>query len=138
MGEWWVYPNGINMLEGLDFWSTIPDFGLIPGTTTPDPNVCNCTPPEPGHWEPDPDNPARLPRDVIIDFLRRIPEARSSFCRLFRLMSTEEQERLTWIAMMAKLFKRDPKLWDDLFQKGQNTVGIYTTGPKGGIGYRRP
>jgi len=53
-------------------------------------------------------------------------------------MSTEEQERLTWIAMMAKLFKRDPKLWDDLFQKGQNTVGIYTTGPKGGTGYRRP
>ena len=78
-------------------------------------------------------NPIRLKDEDIIEFLRRIPEARASFERIFPTLLLAEQERLAPLANYAfNNTRRDPSTVSDAFQRSQNTVGIYTTGPKGG------
>ena len=107
--EWWITPNGTNMLGGLD--------------------VVNA---ETGRHDNDPTNPARLHRLDIIDFLKRIPSARSSFNRLYPTMSDEEKVRLDEIALASKFMESNPQTVEDNFQRRMNTQGIYTTGPRGG------
>jgi hypothetical protein len=78
-------------------------------------------------------NPYRLSDDTIQEFLRRIPEARASFERLFPTLLLEEQERLSPLYGYASHNPvRDPTTTSDSFQRSQNTAGIHTTGPKGG------
>ena len=80
-------------------------------------------------------NPPILPDDYIFDFLRRIPAARESFNRLYPTMLPEEQARLDTIADGARYIQPDIKATEDAFQRGQNAVGIFTTGPNGGRRY---
>jgi len=85
------------------------------------------------------DNPIRLEDDYIIDFLQRIQPARDSFNRLVPSMLIEEQVRLNAIAEgLAQLKGADYKEIEDNFQKSQNTVGIHTSGPRGGGGWSPP
>ena len=107
--EWWITPNKINMLSGLDTWNS-----------------------ETLSWDNDAENPARLHRYHIIEFLKQHPEARNSFNRLYPNMTEEEKLRLDDIAKAAKHMTRSPKEVEDTFQRRQNTVGIYTTGKRGG------
>lgn len=82
--------------------------------------------------ENDEDNPIRLPASDIVDFLRRIPAARSSFERLVPLMLEEEQDRLRSLAQSAYYSASDPKAVEDAFQANQNKAGVRTTGSRGG------
>lgn len=82
--------------------------------------------------EDDEDNPIRLPDTDIVDFLRRIPAARTSFNRLIGGMLPDEQERLRGLAAAAKYTMPDLKAVEDQFQANQNKPGVYTTGPRGG------
>lgn len=82
--------------------------------------------------EDDESNPPRLPHDFIIDFLRRIPEARDSFNRLFGQMTEDEQGRLAAIAQAAEFMVTDPTAVEDGFQSALNKAGIQTAGPRGG------
>lgn len=107
--EWWITANGTNMLSGLDSFDS-----------------------ETGVWENDSTNPARLHRYHIIEFLKEIPAARDSFNRIYPTMSAEEKLRLDEIAHSSKFRTKNPKEVEDLFQKRMNTVGIYTTGKRGG------
>lgn len=84
-----------------------------------------------GVWD-DEENPPKLSDETIIDLLRRIPDARESFNRLYPTMLPEEQARLDVIAEGAEFVIRDYKTLFDDFQRRQNTVGIHTTGPHGG------
>ena len=109
MNEWWITHNGINMLSGLDYFNE-----------------------ETGMYDNDPTNPARLNRYDIIEFLKTIPLARSSFDRLYPTMSDEEKVRLDEIAKASKYMMKEPQSVEDTFQKRVNTQGIYTTGRRGG------
>lgn len=106
---WWVTPNGTNLLSGLDVWNS-----------------------ETRQWDNDPSNPAKLHRYDIIDFLRRLPQARVSFDYLYPSMSDAEKLRLDVISKASVKMVTDPTTLSDNFQKRMNTQGIYTTGPKGG------
>lgn len=80
-------------------------------------------------------NPPRLEAAMIYDILREIPEARDSYNRLYPRMLPEEQARLDEITQgIVTYVVDDPKFIEDNFQASQNTVGIQTKGPKGGIG----
>ena len=83
--------------------------------------------------EDDDTNPIRLPDDVLLDFLARIPAARASFDRLVPNMLVDEQTRLNTLAISVQLMVTDPVEASDRFQHSQNTVGIHTTGPRGGM-----
>tara|TARA_B100000963_G_C22051903_1_gene419919 strand:+ start:161 stop:502 length:342 start_codon:yes stop_codon:yes gene_type:complete len=107
--EWWITPNGTNMLAGLDRFNE-----------------------ETGMYDNDPNNPANLNRLDIIEFLKTIPSARLSFNRLYPKMTADEKLRLDEIARASKFMVRNPKEVEDNFQKRMNTQGIYTTGKKGG------
>lgn len=109
MREWWITPNGDNMLSGLDVFNS-----------------------ETGRYDNDPNSPAKLNRVDIIEFLKTIPSARSSFNRLYPTMSAEEKLRLDEIAKASKFMIRNPKEVEDNFQRRMNTQGIYTTGKRGG------
>jgi len=80
----------------------------------------------------DDSNPPRLDLGYILDFLRRIPDARESFNRLFPLLLPEEQERLAPVVQGARYLIPDYKVAEDDFQRQQNIAGIRTTGPHGG------
>jgi hypothetical protein len=80
-------------------------------------------------------NPPLLPDDYIFDFLRRIPAARDSFNRLYPTMLPEEKDRLDLISEGALYLQPDIKATEDAFQRSQNAVGIFTTGPYGGTRY---
>ena len=82
--------------------------------------------------EGDDSNPPRLALADILDFLRRIPESRDSFNRLYPLLLPEEQERLEPVIQGARFVIPDHKAIQDDFQRRQNTAGIRTTGPYGG------
>lgn len=86
---------------------------------------------------PDPDNPAVLPSDYIVSFLRTNKFARLSFNDL-RDQVTDwtpaEILRLDAIARDSEYMTFDYQNEDDRFMAGQNVVGIYTAGPKGGLG----
>jgi len=85
---------------------------------------------------PDPDNPAVLPSDYIIEFLRMNKFARLSFNDL-RQQVTDwtpgEIERLDAIAADSEYTLEDYQTLDDNFMARQNTAGVYTAGPKGGL-----
>lgn len=83
----------------------------------------------------DSSNPPILPDDYIFDFLRKIPAARESFNRLYPTMLPDERARLDEISKGATHLQPDIKAKGDAFQRGQNTVGIFTTGPRGGRRY---
>ena len=83
----------------------------------------------------DVDNPPLLPDDYIFTFPRNIPEARASFDRLYPTMLPEERERLDPISEGARFVQPDIKATEDAFQRSQNAVGIFTTGPNGGRRY---
>ena len=134
MSEWWVYPNGINALSGLDYWGN-PDYGFL-DQLPPWPIEDDKCRGMDGDWIIDPDNPAVLDRETIIYFLRTIPCARQSFCRLYPKMTADERARLDWIAARANLFMRSHQDIDDSFQHAQNTYPPRTTGPRGGTGFR--
>jgi len=107
--NWWVTPSGVNLLSGLDTYNT-----------------------ETNTWDNDADDPAKLHRWDIIDFLRRLPAARESFNHLYAKMSVKERVRLDEIATAAEFREPTHKDKEDTFQSKMNTVGIYTTGPRGG------
>jgi len=80
-------------------------------------------------------NPPRLEAAMIYDILREIPEARESFNRLYPKLLPEERARLDEILQgIVTYVVDDPKFIEDNFQASQNTVGIQTKGPKGGVG----
>lgn len=84
----------------------------------------------------DPENPPRLPDDVIIDFIRQISEARASFFRLLPNMLPEEQDRLRDLITGGNIVPElDPQQEEDIFQHALNVQGIRTAGPNGGSGY---
>ena len=76
-------------------------------------------------------DPPVLEDDDILDFLRRIPDARASFERLYPTMTVEERTRLRALTEGLPLWI-DPHTREDNFQNRQNTEGIFTTGPRGG------
>lgn len=81
----------------------------------------------------DTSNPPRLTDAAIIDFLRRIPEARESFNRVVPTMLPEERERLEAIATgSARYVQPDYKKVEDDFQARLNKAGVRTAGPRGG------
>lgn len=85
---------------------------------------------------PDPANPAVLPTDYIVDFLRTNKFARLSFNDLRNSVqwTPEELERLDLIEITASTLTPDYQNVDDRFMARQNTAGIYTVGPNGGRG----
>jgi DNA-binding NarL/FixJ family response regulator len=81
----------------------------------------------------DTSNPIRLPDATIIQFLRTIPAARSSFNRIVPNMLEDEQIRLRAIAEgSAKYVLPDYEAVEDTFQNRQNTAGVRTAGRFGG------
>jgi len=86
---------------------------------------------------PCPCNPAVLPSEFIIDFLRTNKFARLSFNDLRQQVTDwtdEEIQRLDLIAQTAEYMTFDYQNENDRFQARQNTAGIYTAGPNGGRG----
>ena len=86
---------------------------------------------------PDPDNPAVLPSDYIVEFLRTNKYARLSFNDIRQQVSDwtpGEIERLDLIAQTSEYLTFDYQNETDRFMAGQNVVGIYTAGPNGGRG----
>lgn len=82
--------------------------------------------------EDDLTNPIRLSDVVIVDFLRRIPAARSSFETLVPTMLPLEQDRLRGLVLSANLVQPDLKKTHDDFQAAHNKAGVRTTGVRGG------
>jgi len=111
MYSWWKDDSGNNMLRGTDSFNE-----------------------ETYRWEPNRSDPCKLPRSSIIDFLRRIPQARLSFDRDYARLdwSEAEKQRIDEISTAAARMLVDIKTNEDAFQNRWNTAGIYTTGPKGG------
>lgn len=88
----------------------------------------------------DPDNPVKLPDASILEFIQKIPQARTDLEAIFPTMSSVGQERIkALIANNPFLHKpmESPVTKADDFQKRQNTAGVYTAGPHGGTGYGR-
>jgi len=77
-------------------------------------------------------NPTRLSDEFIVDFLRRIPAARTSFNRLVPNMLPEEQTRLRGLVHSAELQTVDRLTVEDAFQASQNKAGVRTVGRYGG------
>ena len=115
MANFWIAEDtGQNTLRGIEVFDA--DMGML---------------------VPDPEHPAVLPFDYIVDFLRTNKYARLSFNDLrHRVQWTpEEIERLDLIEITAGgLMTADYQNVDDRFMARQNTAGIYTAGPNGGRG----
>lgn len=114
-GNFWIAEDtGQNTLKGVEVYD-------------PDQNI----------MVPCPCNPAVLPSDYIVDFLRMNKFARLSFNDLRQQVTDwtpEEIERLDLIAQTAEYITPDYQNVDDNFMARQNTAGIYTAGPNGGRG----
>ena len=110
---WIASDTGENMLRGVEVY---------------DPNLNTMV--------PDPDNPAKLPSDYIIEFLRTNQVARMGFNDLYPRVNwtPAELERLDMIQQNAATTLEDYQQVDDTFMRRQNVAGIYTTGPNGGRG----
>lgn len=80
----------------------------------------------------DESNPLRLPDESIIQFLRNIPAARTSFNRLVPTMLEDEQIRLRAIASGSAKYLTSEYLYADNEQAVQNRMGVRTTGRYGG------
>lgn len=79
------------------------------------------------------DNPAKMEDAAIIDFLRRIPDARASFDRVFPTMSVDEQARLQILSDISPP-QKDVRDAEDAFQNGWNRRGIRPRGPAARLG----
>ena len=114
-GNFWIAEDtGQNTLRGIEVW---------------DENLQMLV--------PDLENPAVLPSDYIVEFLRMNKFARLSFNDLRQQVTDwtpEEITRLDSIAADAEYTLEDYQTRDDNFMSRQNTPGIYTAGPKGGQG----
>jgi len=81
----------------------------------------------------DVNNPIYLEDEAIIEFLSRIPEARSAFLRMVPNMLPDEQTRLNTLYAVA--YPPPSNLMDEVtvsdnFQHYINTRGIHTSKPK--------
>lgn len=89
--------------------------------------------------QPNPDNPSRLPDDVILYALRTSRRARADFRRLFPTLLPEEQERLTNLLeanpMISQLVTDDQRIADNIQHKDVTSIPVYTSGPRGGKGW---
>lgn len=114
-GNFWIAEDtGQNTLKGVEIWN--PDLQMM---------------------VPDPENPAVLPSDYIVDFLRTNKYARLSFNDIRQQVTDwtpDEIVRLDAIAADADYTLEDYQTLDDNFMTRQNTAGIYTAGPNGGRG----
>ena len=81
------------------------------------------------------DNPPLLCDDWIVCMIAQIPEAMASFLRLLPNMTPDEQDRLRFLLSAATDGPLPSKEREDRFQRRQNTQGIRTVGPLGGVGY---
>lgn len=77
-------------------------------------------------------NPPRLSDDLIVLFLRTIPQSRESFNRLVPSMLEDEQYRLNDLALSAVHMSVSTTQWEDQFQSLMNRSGTRTCGPYGG------
>ena len=77
----------------------------------------------------DPNNPAILPDNVIVDFLINIPLAKHDFQRLVPLMSAEEQTRLNDLVAQNPItlqpFPFNDQAVDDRFMASMNVPGVH-------------
>lgn len=77
----------------------------------------------------DPDNPAILPDDVIVNLLINVPIAKRDFVALVPLMTAEEQDRLNGLVARNPLtlqpFPFNDQEVEDRFMKSQNTPGVH-------------
>lgn len=83
----------------------------------------------------DPNNPVLLTNDFIVWALQHSQEARDSFFAILPSLLPEERARyeelLEDYPNELKLIQ-DEQIWHDNAQRRDNTMGIYTTGPRGG------
>ena len=77
-------------------------------------------------------NPVRLPDDYILDFLLRIPAARTSFERLVPTLSEAAQTRLRLLAERAQIPLISDTAASDITQSVHNKGGVRTAGRRGG------
>ena len=77
----------------------------------------------------DPDNPAILPDDVIVDLLINIPVAKRDFELLVPTMTPDEQVRLNGLVSRYPItlqpFPFNDQEVEDNFMKSQNTPGVH-------------
>jgi len=77
----------------------------------------------------DPDNPAILPDDVIIDILINIPVAKQDFQNMLPYLTGAEQARLNALVLRNPLtlqpFPFDDQQAADTFMGGQNVPGVH-------------
>ena len=82
--------------------------------------------------EGDESNPPLLADNLIVYFLRLIPEARESYNRVVTSMLEDEQLRLEKVTASAQYILPDYQETEDRFQSRQNTAGVRTSGRYGG------
>ena len=114
LNEWWVQ-DGINFLKG------IPGDAFNP--PMPPPTIDQCSGEVQNLW-----HGANLSDEFIVCFLRSVPAARDSFCRMIKFCSIEEQARL-YALWDASPILRDPKADDDALMANQNQLGPLKRGP---------
>ena len=77
----------------------------------------------------DPDNPAVLPDDVIVDLLINVPIAKQDFYALLPLMDPAEQVRLNNLVAMNPIslqpFPFNDQEQADAMMASQNTPGVH-------------
>lgn len=116
LAEWWV-EDGINHLKG------IPGSAFDPPIDPPIIDECTGQILNIHHG-------AVLSDEFIICFLRMVPAARDSFCRMIRYCSLEEQERLqALIDGPGRFLKPDPKANDAALMRNQNRLPPISYGP---------
>lgn len=92
-------------------------------------------------YHPDPDNPAVLSAENILNALRMSRQARYDFRRIFPTLLPEEQARLTTLLeanpRISALIEDDQTYADRVQSHAVRGIPVRTTGPKGGVLYRR-
>ena len=92
-------------------------------------------------YHPDPDNPAVLSADSILYALRTSRQARYDFRRIFPTLLPEEQDRLTALLeanpRVSALVEDDKAAADRIQSRAIRGIPVRTTGPRGGILFRR-
>lgn len=119
--EWWIQDRVQNTLSGIPGSEVDPMLQAL--IDSGDPCLDQATLDSLIHG-------AVLPDDAIVDFLRSVPAARDSVCRLLPTMTAEEQERiLRLLNGPGATLKPDPSAWDQTFMTRLNGVNQYRTGP---------
>jgi hypothetical protein len=116
LSEWWA-AEGINFLKG------IPGSALDPPQSPPQIDECTGEALNLIHG-------AVLSDDSIICFLRSIPDARESICRMLDTLTPEERVRIQGlIDGPGKYLKPDPKVSNAKFVTAMNGTPQVKTGP---------